>query len=241
MVLAELEVRHSRPVAPTRRVALGERHLPVDDPPGSGGILLAAVVGRYSAWMDDEEREDLRDLLVEVERGLRIVQPRLRHRFQADIVGLGRTRHRLVRLDGDRLRLRTEGEDARPAQHVLAAVYAAAEMPRGPRKVVIETMRRAMRWGGVGSDVDLLEFIVASRGMSGATLAAIGDPRTWAMTVLGFDDLTVAERKGSVDRESVQAQFRRLLRDAHPDQGGTSEGAAERIAELSEARRILLA
>jgi hypothetical protein len=124
---------------------------------------------------------------------------------------------------------------------VLAAVYAAAEMPRVPRRIVIETMRRAMRWGGVGSDVELLEFIVASRGMSGATLAAIGDPRTWAMTVLGFGDLPVAERPGSLDRERVQAQFRRLLRDAHPDQGGISEGAAERIAELSEARRILLA
>ena len=33
----------------------------------------------------------------------------------------------------------------------------------------------------------------------------------------------------------------RLLRDAHPDSGGTSSGAAARIEELTEARSILLA
>ena len=36
------------------------------------------------------------------------------------------------------------------------------------------------------------------------------------------------------------ASFRRLLRDAHPDSGGHREAAADRIAELSEARELLL-
>ena len=36
MLLAELEIRHSRAVVPTRRVALGLHWLPVDPPPGPG-------------------------------------------------------------------------------------------------------------------------------------------------------------------------------------------------------------
>jgi curved DNA-binding protein CbpA len=38
----------------------------------------------------------------------------------------------------------------------------------------------------------------------------------------------------------VQKRFRRLVRLAHPDHGGGSAGAAERIAELTEARELLL-
>lgn len=47
MLLAELQIWHSRPVTPTRRVALGNLVLPVDPAPGAGGILLAAVVAAY--------------------------------------------------------------------------------------------------------------------------------------------------------------------------------------------------
>jgi hypothetical protein len=39
----------------------------------------------------------------------------------------------------------------------------------------------------------------------------------------------------------VQRRFRAALRDAHPDHGGVVDDAAQRIADLSEARRILLA
>ena len=42
--LAELQIFHSRPFAPTRRIALGQSSLPVDPAPGPGGILLGAVV-----------------------------------------------------------------------------------------------------------------------------------------------------------------------------------------------------
>jgi hypothetical protein len=44
-----------------------------------------------------------------------------------------------------------------------------------------------------------------------------------------------------VRRDDVNRRFRRLLRDAHPDSGGTATGAAGRIEELTEARSILLA
>ena len=41
-----------------------------------------------------------------------------------------------------------------------------------------------------------------------------------------------------VDRIDVQKRFRRLLAAVHPDHGGESVGAAERIAELTEAREL---
>jgi curved DNA-binding protein CbpA len=44
-----------------------------------------------------------------------------------------------------------------------------------------------------------------------------------------------------VERQDVQARFRRLVRLAHPDHGAARDGAAERLAELSEARDLLLA
>ena len=44
-----------------------------------------------------------------------------------------------------------------------------------------------------------------------------------------------------VERDDVQKRFRRLVRLAHPDHGAGSAGAAERIAELAEAREVLLA
>ena len=42
-------------------------------------------------------------------------------------------------------------------------------------------------------------------------------------------------------RGEVQRRFRALVRAAHPDHGGDRATAADRLAELSEARRILLA
>jgi curved DNA-binding protein CbpA len=44
-----------------------------------------------------------------------------------------------------------------------------------------------------------------------------------------------------VERPDVLARFRRLVRLAHPDHGADSDTAAERLAELREARELLLA
>ena len=51
--------------------------------------------------------------------------------------------------------------------------------------------------------------------------------------MLGLDE----DRAG--DKE-VRRRFRHLLREAHPDHGAESADAAERIADLTEARKILL-
>ena len=54
------------------------------------------------------------------------------------------------------------------------------------------------------------------------------------MEVLGLSsDMAVA-------RDDVQQRFRRLVRLAHPDHGAVNAGAAERIAELTDAREVLL-
>src|SRR5438093_915484 len=83
-ILDELEIRHSRAIVPTRRVALGRRWLPTEPAPGFGGILLAALVATHVAALDDEALGDLHALVDDLEGGRRIAQPRLRHRFQTD-------------------------------------------------------------------------------------------------------------------------------------------------------------
>ena len=58
--------------------------------------------------------------------------------------------------------------------------------------------------------------------------------RRWALEVFGFAPGTAPQR------EEVLRRFRRLVRLAHPDHGAEHGGAAERIVELGEARRVLL-
>jgi hypothetical protein len=233
VILAELEVCHSRPIAPTRRVALGERNLPVDPPPGVGGILLAGIVATFGPALDDDLHGELDGLLRQVERGQRIAQPRLRHRFQHDKVGLTRVRHRLVGV-GEELRFDIDGGSATPAQHVLAAVYAAADLRPALRGPVVDALRVATTWRSSLGPL-FVARLAGRTPLDSLPTAAIVDPLGWARVTLGF----ATEQKPS--KAAIQRRFRDLLRDAHPDHGGASDGAADRIAELSEARRILLA
>lgn len=231
MILAELEVFQSRPIAPTRRVALGARTLPVQPAPGFGGILLGAVVGAFVASVDPDLHADLERLTHQVELGHRIPQPRLRHRFQVDNIGLNRRVHRLVG-DGESLRLELDrSPGTSPGPQVLAAVYAAGRLPIESRGPVMRVVRRGLRWRGA-DDHRLLDVLTGREGVT--ALARFADPEAWALGVLGLAGPSPA-------RKEVQRRFRELLRVAHPDHGGGETLAAERIAELSEARRILLA
>jgi hypothetical protein len=232
--LAEIEIYHSRPITPTRRVALGATHLPIDPSPGPGGVLLAGIVARFLPDVDVDFHDDYLRLLHQLQRGERIPQPRLRHRLQQDLVGLTRSRHRLERQDG-RLRFVFQINRGRPEQYVLAAAYAAGALAYADRPPVMEIMRRAERWRGP-IDGTLVAHLTG-RSDAFASTAGFADPKGWALGILGFD-----AEAGRPERSEVQRRFRELLRTAHPDTAETSgTDPADRIADLSEARRILLA
>lgn len=253
MILAELEVFHSRPVAPTRRVALGTSDLPVDPPPGFGGILLGGVAARYVGSIDPDFIEDLTKLTVQVEHGLRVAQPRLRYRFQRDTVGLQRSRSRLIG-EGDELRFSFDDVSADPAQQILGAVYAVGELPMRLRGAVMSTVRRGIGWQGPIGPALVAALAGFDRGAN-RSAHALSHPVEWALGVLEFDgdDLLAGVRANGTagvgggartgpgpSSSEIQRRYRRLLIEAHPDHGGDQDGAAQRIADLTEARRILM-
>ncbi len=221
-------MRHSRPIAPTRRVALGQVFLPTDPAPGFGGILLAGVVGACVPLLDDDVRDGLDRLMSDIEHGRRIAQPRLRHRFQQDTVGLDRSRHKLLG-EGEALSLTVDDHSA-PLPQILGAVYAAGKLSLRARPAVFRLLRRATRWQGE-ADARLLGFLTGEA----PRLPGLEVDEGWAMAVLGF-------APGSEPaRSAILGRFRRLVRDAHPDHGGAADAAGPRILDLVEAKRVLLA
>jgi hypothetical protein len=231
VLLAELEIRHSRAIAPTRRVALGGCWLPADPPPGFGGVLLGGVVAANVDALDDELLGDLWALLDDLETGRRIARPRLRHRFQTDVVGLDRSRHKLVG-EGESLTLDLD-DHGRPVPQLLGAVYATARVPPRSRPQVFSLLRRALRWHGpVGPD--LIRYLTGDEAAPPSAWRAFPTDERWALQVMGFGPGV------EPSAPSVQRRFRRLVWEAHPDHGATAEGAGQRMLELTEARRILL-
>ncbi|CAN5253087.1 hypothetical protein BH24ACT1_BH24ACT1_03520 [soil metagenome] len=232
MLLAEVEIWHSRPIAPTRRVALGHRLLPTDPSPGFGGLLLGGIVAAHLEDLEPELTGELERLIDDLAAGRRVAQPSLRHRFQVDRIGLARSRHKLID-QGDRVVFDFDTQGSAAAQ-ILGAVYAAGSIDLLHRREVMEVLRRARHWTGpVGPS--LVAHLSGAGGAGTWSGEAFVHPHGWALTVLGFGHGSAPER------DDVQQRFRTLVRSAHPDHGGASDGAAQRISELSEARRILLA
>jgi len=232
VLLAELEIFHSRSYSPTRRVALGATQLPCDPTPGFGGILLGGVVAAHAGDIDPELIGEVYRLVRDVEIGGRIVQPRVRHRFQVDTVGLARSHHRLYsRGEHVEFALETSGT---ALQQVLGAVYAVLAQPRPLRPALAGTIHAALRWNGpLGPS--FVAHLSGARGARAFSVTSLADPSAWARIVLGFDP-----DASSPPKKEVQARFRALLREAHPDHGGDAGDAGDRIQELAEARRILL-
>jgi len=229
VLLAELEVWHSRPVTPTRRVALGHLVLPVDPAPGFGGILLGAVLAAHLPDVDDDLVPDVHRLLDQVSRGDRVVQPRLQHRYQVDRHGLAASVHRMEG-DGDSVHFSLHAHGS-PLVQVLGAIYAVERLDLATRGGLNAILHRAMRWQGpIGPS-----FVANLAGSATAALATMADPRAWALEVLDFPQGT-----GKVTKKQVMARFRTRLREVHPDHGGEAVGASEQIEKLAEARRILL-
>jgi hypothetical protein len=235
MVVAELEAFFSRPVAPTRRIAIGELSLSASSPTDAAAMLLGGIVATFVRRLDDDDTRDLSRLIGDVEAGRRVPQPRMRHRFQKDRIGLKRSASRLTQDRQGLLALDLDHGNGTATQHALSAVYSAGFLAVAQRKEVAGSLRRAMEWNGrVGPE--LLGFL---RGRH-ATLefgpaASAADPVLWALGVLGLATLD-----GRPPRSEVQSAFRAALRAAHPDHGAPLDGAAGRIAELDTARRILL-
>lgn len=229
MLLAELEIWHTRPVTPTRRVALGHLVLPTDPSPGLGGVLLAAVIAAYLPDVDDELIPDLGRLIDQVALGERIVQPRLQHRYQVDRHGLAVSVHQLTG-DADNVAFDLHSM-GRPLSQVLGAVYALERLDFDARRALAPVLHRAMRWRGpIGPS-----FVADISGVSRGDLVGMTDPRVWALDLLGFPIGTI-----KVTKKEVMARFRLKLRDAHPDHGGDDAIAGSTIERLGEARRILL-
>ena len=256
MILAELNVRHTRRHMPTRRVALGDHYLPTGGP-GYGALLLGAVAADSAPGLDPEQQDALARFLDDARRDeLSVPRIALRYRLQTDVHGLDRSRHRIVgegAVDGNGGRPRVVLEldvHGRAAPQLIGTVMAAAALPtRDARRLAFRAIEAALTRPGV-----VPEGIVVRRlyeGVPGARPTAPGvgangagpvlDPwrdvpaeRRWAMEVLGLGAAM------TIDRDDVQRRFRTLVRVAHPDHGGVVVGAAERIAELTEARELLL-
>lgn len=229
-MLAELEILHSRPVAPTRRVAIGSTLLPTKPGPGYGGILLAGIAAAFVASIDPDLHGDLHRLTQQLQAGQRIPQPRLRHRFQDDHIGLNAHRHRLVG-EGESLHFEFD-HHGNAAPNLLGAVYAAGRLPVEERRSVFELIRRGLLWrGDVGPE--LVAYLADSGSSRRWALVGGLESVAWALDVFGLES-------ASVESRDVQRRFRELLRQAHPDQGGAVLGAADRINDLTTARQILL-
>lgn len=250
-ILSELSIRHTRRYQPTRRVAVDNAYLPTGGN-AYGMALLGAVVATHIAGLDEDQVELLPRFLRQARRGeLEIPTIALRYRLQTDTHGLDRSRYRLVTEPGSPLVILELDTHGAAAPQIIGAVMAAAAMGATARATAFRAIDAGRARPGElpeGLIVRRLEFGIpgpAPRPPGTTPTPSPDDPadawrgipaeRRWAMEVLGVAADVV------IERGDIQQRFRRLLRVAHPDQGGQSRGAAERIAELTEARELLLA
>lgn len=233
MLLADIELFHSRPIAPTRRLVVGDCQLPTEPSPGAGSVLLGGVAAKYVSDIDSDMVGEIELLMGQLQAGRQVVQPRVKYRLQTDRIGLLKSRHCLVK-KGGRLGFEFSGEHGAPAVHVLAAVYAAGRLPTRERSSAMETIRKGLKWrGDVGSE--LIGYLSGQAGSTSWSVLEHDSPVDWALEVLGID-----ASLGRPDDKVIQRQFREALKSAHPDHGGSDDDAAARIADITEARRILL-
>jgi hypothetical protein len=119
-----------------------------------------------------------------------------------------------------------------PLQQVLGAIYSLERLDVLARHALTPVIHKAMRWRGPIA----AEFLAYLAGTATSSITAMTDPRAWALEMLGFPAGTVSPSK-----RDVQRKYRESLRDVHPDHGGDAGEAGQRIEQLGEARRVLLA
>ncbi|MFM8852315.1 MAG: hypothetical protein ACKOGL_03840 [Acidimicrobiaceae bacterium] len=62
-MLAEIEIWHTRPFTPTRRLSIGALNLPVEHSPGFGGLLLGGIGAQHVGVIDGEVVRDVHRVL----------------------------------------------------------------------------------------------------------------------------------------------------------------------------------
>ncbi len=229
VIVAELAICHSRPMAPTRRIALGVQNLPTQYP-YYGALLLAAIAAENYRCISADLCEELDDVLASYVAGHKVSQPIVRHRFQVDRVGLLSANQRIHK-HKDSLRFELNNGSALPEQLVLGAILAAQSLPLESRGVAFRSMKKARTWNQ-NVDASFTSYIVEGFLAS----AQVAGSRSWALETLAFNPFNGT----SPSKRIVKKRFRSLLRKAHPDHGGLDNSAATRIEELTEARNILL-
>ena len=253
-MLAELEVCHTRPASPTRRVAIGNTNLAN----GFGPLLLGCIAGWYALGQDEDFFAEAEVLLEHAKRQAPIAQPHLRHRFQADLVGLSRSVHRLRR-NHDSLAFDSQVKTDKSVPHVLGALYALAGLTGSSHVEGCRYVGAALNWakrrsitepdGELVPDAlesaerhELVSYMLfslptgsageESNGLSSQTSYASWD---WAMGILEFSH----DELDHLTTRQIDNRYRELLKAAHPDKGGSPQSAPTRIANLAKARQIL--
>ena len=98
--------------------------------------------------------------------------------------------------------------------------------------MVFRVMRKALEW-----DKPLgLDFVAHVLGDDAAfsRWRALPTDVRWALKLLNFGP------NDAPDRTNIQLRFREAVWAAHPDRGGDIGDAGQRMAELTQARRLLL-
>ncbi len=246
MLLAELVVRHTRRFVPTRRVALETAFLPTSGP-AHGTSLIVALFAEHRDDLADDQLEMIDTALSHARRGIDVPSIVARHRLQTDTHGLDRSTHRLL---GESGRLVAELDvHGAPMPQLLGALLALGELPSAARADALRALREVMAGRRQLSAAVRVRRLIYGRPVPrpprpgvrwaadappGATWAGVRSDVRWAMQVLELepdDELSVP---------ALRSRYREQVRAAHPDQGGADDTAAQRLAELNEARRILV-
>ena len=235
MILAELEVFHSRPIAPTRRVALGRaRPAGRRRRPGFGGH--PARRHRRGAHPGARPRAVRRPRPAHPPaRGGLPDPPAPAAAPPADRPGgPAAQRPPAAWATGEELAFELDDKGS-AAQHILAAVYAAGALPPGAREpgdggdpqghALDGRDRRHARGPPVRAGP--APWLVGARRTATRSAGRCG------CSTCGAGATVPAAGPSSAGSATWSAA-------AHPDHGGDRGEAADRIAELAEARRILL-
>ena len=250
VLLAELNIRHTRRHMPTRRVAVDDGYLPTSGP-AFGGVLIGAVVAEHVPGLDEDQLEALGRFVDVARRGLTVPRIALRYRLQTDTHGLDLSRHRIISAEVERGSVRPILEldrHSRSAPQVIGAIMAAAQLPPSGRSVAFRFVDAALARPGVlpeGLEVRrLYEGLPGVRPPPPGTTTKIGTGRSDGRERVGRDPVGTAVGDGG-PRAPCRARHRARRRAAAVPPPGAARAprsrrrhaAARRSASPSSPRR----